>query len=181
MASLFLHFSYFESFRSHHGPGVDSASNRNEYQEHFLGDKFGRCVRLTTLSPSCAVVMKSGNPNFLEPSGPLQTCNGTALPLLWVQPAHLYYWRHLTEPWPSVVLVGLKKWLLHVRQHGWVKWCRVRLGELEILSPSQRLLQSIKQTNIKQTSRWQEALWYSQVKGLLCYFKRTSTTLTDFA
>jgi hypothetical protein len=26
--------------------------------------------------------MKSGNLNFLEPSGPLQACNGTALPLL---------------------------------------------------------------------------------------------------
>ena len=25
------------SFRSHYGPGVDSASNRNEYQEDFLG------------------------------------------------------------------------------------------------------------------------------------------------
>ena len=25
--------------RSHYGPGVDSASNRNEYQEHFLGVK----------------------------------------------------------------------------------------------------------------------------------------------
>jgi len=23
-------------FRSHYGPGVDSASNRNEYQEYFL-------------------------------------------------------------------------------------------------------------------------------------------------
>ena len=27
------------SFRSHYGPGVDSASNRNEYQEYFLGLK----------------------------------------------------------------------------------------------------------------------------------------------
>ena len=27
------------SFRSHSGPGVHSASNRNEYQEHFLGVK----------------------------------------------------------------------------------------------------------------------------------------------
>ena len=45
------------------------------------GGKGGRCVRLTTLPPSCAVVMKSGNLNFLEPSGPLQACNGTALPL----------------------------------------------------------------------------------------------------
>jgi hypothetical protein len=51
--------------------------NRNEYHVHFLG---GRCVRLTNLPPSCAVVMKSGNLNFLEPSGPLHSCNGTALP-----------------------------------------------------------------------------------------------------
>jgi len=33
------------------------------------------------LPSSCAVVTKSGNPNFLEPSGPLRACNGTALPL----------------------------------------------------------------------------------------------------
>jgi len=33
------------------------------------------------LQPSCAVVTKSGNLNFLEPSGPVQACNGTALPL----------------------------------------------------------------------------------------------------
>ena len=32
------------------------------------------------LPPSCAVVMKSGNLSFLEPSGPLQACNGTDLP-----------------------------------------------------------------------------------------------------
>jgi hypothetical protein len=48
---------YWQSFRSHYGPGVDSASNRNEHQEHFLGRKGGWCVRLTTLPPSCAVVM----------------------------------------------------------------------------------------------------------------------------
>ena len=66
-----------------YGPGVDSASNRNEKQEDFLGGKCGRCIRLTTLPPSCAVFMKSGNLNFLEPSEPLQACNGTALPLLY--------------------------------------------------------------------------------------------------
>jgi hypothetical protein len=37
------------------------------------------CVRLTTLPLSCAVVMKSGNLNFLEPPGLSQACNGTAL------------------------------------------------------------------------------------------------------
>ena len=47
----------------------------------FPGGKGGRCLRLTPLPPSCAVVMKSGNLNFLEPSGLLQACNGTAYPL----------------------------------------------------------------------------------------------------
>jgi len=41
--------------------------------------KSGRCVRLTTLPPSCALVMKSGNLKFLEPSEPLQVCKGTDL------------------------------------------------------------------------------------------------------
>ena len=41
-------FSLTYSFRPHYGPGVDSASNRNEYQEYFSGGKGGRCVRLTT-------------------------------------------------------------------------------------------------------------------------------------
>jgi len=48
----------------------------------FPADKGGRCVRLTTLPPSCGVVMKSGKLNFLEPSWPLQACNGTALPFI---------------------------------------------------------------------------------------------------
>jgi len=30
------------------------------------------------LPPSCAVVTKSGNLNFLEHFGPVQACNGTA-------------------------------------------------------------------------------------------------------
>ena len=47
-------FSLTKSFRPQYGPGVDSASNRNEYQEYFLGGKDGRCVGLTTLPPSYA-------------------------------------------------------------------------------------------------------------------------------
>ena len=46
-ASVSGFFIDIKSFRSHYGPGVDSASNRNEYQEYFLGGKGGRCVRLT--------------------------------------------------------------------------------------------------------------------------------------
>ena len=33
------------------------------------------------LPPSCAVVTKFGSLNFLETPGPVQACNGTALPL----------------------------------------------------------------------------------------------------
>ena len=43
------------------------------------GGKGGRCVRLTTYHHTVAVVMKSGSLNFLEPSGPAQTCCGRAL------------------------------------------------------------------------------------------------------
>jgi hypothetical protein len=34
-----LEFFIEKSFRQHYGPGVDSASNRNEYQEYFLAVK----------------------------------------------------------------------------------------------------------------------------------------------
>ena len=87
-------FVDINSFRSQYGPGVDSASNRNKYQEHFLGVKIGRCVRLTNLLPSCAVVMKSGNFNFLEPSGLLQACNGTDLPLPFRTNLYSWYSQH---------------------------------------------------------------------------------------
>jgi len=52
---------------------------RNEYQENFLGVNAAGAYGLTTLPPPCAVVMKSGNLNFLKPAGPLQASNGTAL------------------------------------------------------------------------------------------------------
>jgi hypothetical protein len=52
------HFSLTWSFRPHYGPGVDSASNRNEYQVPSLERKDGRCVQLTSLPPSCAKVIE---------------------------------------------------------------------------------------------------------------------------
>jgi len=60
-----------KSFRSHYGPGVDSASNRNEYQENFL--VVCKADKLTTILCRCHEIW--------EPSGPLQACNGTDLPL----------------------------------------------------------------------------------------------------
>jgi hypothetical protein len=46
-------------------PWGDSVSNRNQYQEYFLGGKGGRRVGLTTLPPSYADCLKSGSLNLL--------------------------------------------------------------------------------------------------------------------
>jgi len=56
-------------------PWGDLASNRNGYQEYFLGIKGGQCVGLTTLPSSCAD-WKSWGLKLLEASEPVQTCRG---------------------------------------------------------------------------------------------------------
>jgi len=59
------------SFRPYCGPGVQSASNRNEYQEYFLGGKGGWWEMLTILPPSyadCLEIWES------QPPGTLSAC-----------------------------------------------------------------------------------------------------------
>ena len=46
--------------------------------------------KAVNLPPFCAVVTKSGNLNFLEPSGPVQACNGTDLPFFTLVSKGLY-------------------------------------------------------------------------------------------
>ena len=58
-----------QSFRPHYGPGVDSASNRNEYQEYFLGGKGDWDVGLTTLPSSrddCLEIWEPQTPGTLR-------------------------------------------------------------------------------------------------------------------
>ena len=45
-----------------------------------------RCVRLTTLPPSCAVVLKAVRLKLLKPSGPVQACKGIAVTFYYVNP-----------------------------------------------------------------------------------------------
>jgi len=60
-------------------PGAGSAS-KSEYQD-IPGGKGGRCVRLITYYLHVPIVKKSGGLNLLKHCGPVQDCNGTALPL----------------------------------------------------------------------------------------------------
>jgi len=55
--------------------------------------------------PSCAVVMKSGNLNFLEPSRPVQACNGTDLPAFFSYVKNVICW---LEYWGESVVALVK-------------------------------------------------------------------------
>ena len=74
-------FSLTQSFRPHYGPGVDAASNRNEYQECFVEVKAAGAEGWQPYHLHVTIVLKSGSLNLLEPLGPVQACNGIALPL----------------------------------------------------------------------------------------------------
>ena len=69
--SLWCHwnFSMTYSYGSHYEPGVDSGSNRNEYQEYSLGSKGGRWIGLTTLILSCGHYLEIWE---LQPPGSLR-------------------------------------------------------------------------------------------------------------
>jgi hypothetical protein len=83
------------SFRPHYGPGVASASNINECQEHFLGSKGGRCVKLTTIPPS-----RTDCPEIWEHQPPRnhQILSRPVEGLL------TYLLTYLFTPWTSVLL-----------------------------------------------------------------------------
>jgi hypothetical protein len=67
---------------------INSDSNRNEYQEYFLGGKGGRCVGLTSLPPSYANCLQIWGLNLLESYGPVRGLYRDCL--TWTQDDHSY-------------------------------------------------------------------------------------------
>ena len=100
------------------GPGIDTRCRRgffpwhltvpcalgstlkNEYQVN-PGGKGGRCVRLTTYHIHVPIVKKSGGLNLLEPCGPVQACNGTALHLSFTFYLHITFQNYAAKHRPS--------------------------------------------------------------------------------
>jgi hypothetical protein len=67
-------FFQWHYFRPYRGPGVNSAPSENEYQEHFLGVKAAGAWGWQPHQLHVSNVVKSGNLNLLEPSGPHRAC-----------------------------------------------------------------------------------------------------------
>ena len=88
--SRWYNFLLAESVRLHYGLGIDSVTNRNEYQEYFLVSKGGRFLGLRLL-PSCADCLEIGEP---QPLGTLRACNSPVQGLL--------TWVHVVEQRTSV-------------------------------------------------------------------------------
>ena len=68
-------FHTHNPYKPHYGPGVDSATKRNVYQECFLVRKGGRWTGLTPLPPSCADCLETWEPQP-QPPATLSACLG---------------------------------------------------------------------------------------------------------
>jgi len=101
-----------------------SASNRNEYQEYFLGVKAAGAQGWQSYRLHVPIALKSGSLNLLEPSGPVQACNGITQPLPW-----LYNFRVFN---PLNTELNSICYLLALLAHHFLHVSRIRVKSLTI-------------------------------------------------
>ena len=98
------YWNFSSTYNIDYGSGVDSVSNRNEYQEYLLGEggrlRRGRCVGLTALM-CCLEIWEP------QPPGTLRACPGIALPL------PLQISSKSTSMLTSHLRMGLPRYLVH--------------------------------------------------------------------
>jgi hypothetical protein len=90
-----------QSFQPHYVPGVDSASNRNEYEESSWGVKSGRRVRLTVFSGAVQFIPFRCNPSYVIWSPGLNLPRWKHF-ILHQQRAILATWRQILLPYTHV-------------------------------------------------------------------------------
>jgi hypothetical protein len=78
-------FSLTSIFRPQYGSGILSASNKNEYQEYFLGGKGGRYVGMAILPPLCVDCIEIW---WFHPPWTLLVCNSPAERIIYL---HLFF------------------------------------------------------------------------------------------
>jgi len=93
----------------------DSSSNRNEYQEHFLGGKGGRRVRLTTYYHTVPLSRNLGTLTSCNPLGPSGSVTGL-----------LYHFFRAKE-WGSDLILGING-SLWAWDHLFIGRCSQQIG-----------------------------------------------------
>ena len=102
-------FSVTWSLRSHYGPGVGSASNRNEYHVYFLGVKAAGARGWQPHHHPVPLSWNLGTLTSWNPLGHSRPVNGTPLPFLFV-----FYWMMLSGRLYICSIVG--DWMIWSNQ-----------------------------------------------------------------
>jgi len=112
-------FIDIKSFRLHCGPGVDSASNRNEYQKcSQRGTKVAGAQSWHSYFLHMSNVLKSGSVNFLETTGLDQACTVISLPLPFMVAVNEVYSQTPCTYRSRFRLVTLRHRVVHRLLHG---------------------------------------------------------------